>query len=288
MPPPGGGGVVWLTWVLLGQGMFAVRARCRGVHGDAATERWPDREIHTPDAGVRAGLNISHLPPGGQAHMHRCGCGLPCTERYNGDAYRGGDLMMGDLVTKPSLTDRMIRAARLETGLYNEVEADLSATNQALTVVIVAALAGGIGAALGQAMAGRPTGVVGGLIGGIIAELVGWLVWSYVMYLVGTRVFHGTATYGELLRTLGFANSPGVLLILRFVPLLGGLITLIVDIWRIVEGFIAVREALDLDNGNTVATIVVGIIAYLVVLVIVALVLGTIGLGAAVLTGGLG
>ena len=195
---------------------------------------------------------------------------------------------MGELVAKPSLTDRMVRAARLETSLYNEVEADLSATNQALTVVVVTALAGGIGAALGQAFAGRPTGVVGGLLGGIIAELVGWLVWSYVMYLVGTRVFHGTATYGELLRTLGFANSPGVLLILRFIPLLGGLIALIVGIWRIVAGFIAVREALDLDNGNTVATIVVGIIAYLVVLLIVALVLGTIGLGAAVLTGGLG
>jgi hypothetical protein len=130
--------------------------------------------------------------------------------------------------------------------------------------------------------------VVGGLIGGVIAELVGWLVWSYVMYLVGTRVFHGTATYGELLRTLGFANSPGVLLILRFVPVLGGLIALVVGIWRIVAGFIAVREALDLDNGNTLATIVVGIVAYLVVLLIVALVLGTIGLGAAVLTGGLG
>ena len=194
---------------------------------------------------------------------------------------------MGELVAKPSLTDRMVRAARLETGLYNEVEADVSATNQALTVVVITALAGGIGAALGEALGGRATGVVGGLIGGVVAELWGWLVWSYVMYLVGTRVFHGTATYGELLRTLGFANSPGVLLILRFVPVLGGLIALIVGIWRIVAGFIAVREALDLDNGNTVATIVVGIVAYLIVLLIVGVVLATLGLGAAVLTGGL-
>jgi hypothetical protein len=194
---------------------------------------------------------------------------------------------MRQLVAQPSLTDRMIRAARLETSLYNEVEADLNATPQALTVVVVTALAGGIGAALGQALAGRPTGVVGGLIGGVIAELLGWLVWSYVMYLVGTRVFHGTATYGELLRTLGFATSPGVLLVLRFIPVLGGLIALIVGIWRIVAGFIAVREALDLDNGNTVATIIVGIIAYLVVLLVVALVLAAVGLGAAALTGGL-
>ena len=65
------------------------------------------------------------------------------------------------------------------------------------------------------------------------------------------------------------------------------IIALIVGIWRIVAGFIAVREALDLDNGNTVATIVVGIVAYLIVLLIVGVVLATLGLGAAVLTGGL-
>src|SRR5919199_5850175 len=180
---------------------------------------------------------------------------------------------MGDLVTNPSLTDRMIRAARLDIGVYNEVEADLSATNQALTVVVLTAIAGGLGSAIGQALSGRPGGVAGGLVGGVIAELAGWLVWSYVMYLVGTRVFRGTATYGELLRTLGFANSPGVLLIFRFIPVLGGLLALLVGMWRIVAGFIAVREALDLDNGNTLATIVVGVVAYLIVLLVVALVL---------------
>jgi hypothetical protein len=195
---------------------------------------------------------------------------------------------MGQLVARPSLTDRMIRAARLETGLYNEVEADTSATTQALTVVVVAAIAGGIGAAIGGALTGRPSGVAGGLIGGVLTELVGWAVWSYVMYFVGTRVFHGTASYGELLRTLGFAYSPGVLLIFRFIPFLGGLIVAAVAIWRIVAGFVAVREALDLDSGNTLATIVVGIIAYIIVFAIVGLVLAAIGLSAAALTGGLG
>ena len=112
----------------------------------------------------------------------------------------------------------------------------------------------------------------------VIAELVGWAVWSYVMYFVGTRLFHGTASYGELLRTLGFAYVPGVLLILRFIPLVGGVIVVLVGIWRIVTGFIAVREALDLDTGNTIATIVVGIIGYVVVAAIVGLLLAAIGI----------
>ena len=43
------------------------------------------------------------------------------------------------------LTDRMMRAARLEPDLYEEVEADKSAMGQAMTVVVLASLAAGIG-----------------------------------------------------------------------------------------------------------------------------------------------
>jgi hypothetical protein len=192
---------------------------------------------------------------------------------------------MGQLVAQPSLTDRMIRAARLDVALYNEVEADTTANNQALTVVVLTAVASGLGAAIGAAFSGRPGLVIGGLIGAVVLELVGWAVWSYVMFFVGTKMFHGTATYGELLRTLGFAYSPGVFNILRFIPVLGGIIGLVVAIWRIITSFVAVREALDLDSGNTIAVIVVGVIAYLVVVFIVGLVLGAVGLGAAALTG---
>jgi hypothetical protein len=196
---------------------------------------------------------------------------------------------MAEIASTPSLTDRMMRAARLDTAVYNEVEADVNANTQALTVVVIAAVASGIGAAIGGSVNNAGTGaVVGGLIGGILSELIGWAVWSFVMYFVGTRLFGGTATYGELLRTLGFAYSPGVLLILRFIPFLGGLIALIVGIWRLITGFIAVREALDLDNGKTIATIIVGIIAYLIVTIIVVAILAAIGLSAAALTGNLG
>jgi hypothetical protein len=194
---------------------------------------------------------------------------------------------MREFAARSRLTERMLRAARLETSLYNEVEADVTATSQALTVVVVTAVASGIGAGLGAALSGHPAGILIGLVGAVIVELIGWLVWSYVMFLVGTRVFKGTATYGELLRTLGFAYSPGVLLILRFIPLIGGLIALVVAIWRIVAGFIAIREALDLDTGNTVATIVVGIIAYVIVLAILGVLLALVGVSAAVMTGGL-
>jgi hypothetical protein len=192
---------------------------------------------------------------------------------------------MDQSVAQSSLTDRMIRAARLDVALYNEVEADTNATSQALTVVVLVAVASGLGLLLGSIVNGRPGAAIGGLIGAIVLELLGWAVWSFVMFFVGTKLFKGTATYGELLRTLGFAYSPGVLLILRFIPVIGGIIGLIVAIWRIVAGFIAIREALDLDTGNTIATIIVGFIGYLVVAFVVGAILASLGLGAAALTG---
>jgi hypothetical protein len=192
---------------------------------------------------------------------------------------------MTEMSVNRGLTDRMVRAARLDTAVYNEVEADVDATGQALTVVVIAAVASGIGVALSAALAGRQTAIVGGLIGSVVTELIGWAIFSFVMYFVGTRFFGGTASYGELLRTTGFAYTPTILLIFRFIPFLGGIITIIVGIWRIIAAYIAVREALDLDNAKTIGTVVVGLIGYLIVAFIVSAILGAFGLSPALLAG---
>src|SRR5436305_865232 len=113
----------------------------------------------------------------------------------------------------------MKRAARLDPTLYNEVEHDESALLQAAIVVVIAAVAAGLGTALNLFEHG-PRHL--GLISEIITQLLNWVIWSYVTYFVGTRFFGGTATPGEMLRTLGFAMSPGVLNILGFIPCLGG------------------------------------------------------------------
>jgi hypothetical protein len=190
--------------------------------------------------------------------------------------------MMAYAATSSSMTSRMIRAAKLEVPLYEEVEADVTATNQALLVVLLVAVANGIGQAIGASLEGNSAALVGRLVGGILQGLIGWAVWSYVVYFVGTRFFGGTATYGELLRTLGFAESPSVLMIFSFVPVLGGILALVVGIWTLVSSFIATRQALDIDNTKTVFTILVGIVALILVFIVVGIVMAIVfGLGAA-------
>jgi len=175
------------------------------------------------------------------------------------------------------MVNRMLRAARLEVPLYEQVEADLTATNQALLVVVLVAVASGLGAAIGASIAGTSAGgLIGRLVSGLLTALIGWAVWSYVVYFVGTRFFGGTATYGELLRTLGFAESPSVLLIFSFIPVLGGILSLVVGIWTLVSSFIATRQALDIDNTKTFFTILIGAAALLIVFTIVTAILGTV------------
>jgi hypothetical protein len=193
--------------------------------------------------------------------------------------------MAMEATSSSSITNRMIRAARLEVPLYEEVEADLTATNQALLVVVLVAVASGIGSGIAGASTG---GFVGRLVFGLLSALLGWAVWSYVVYFVGTRFFGGTATYGELLRTLGFAESPSVLLILSFIPVLGGILSLVVGIWTLVCSFIATRQALDIDNTKTFFTILIGVVALVIVITIVSVIIGIVFAAGAVVGGAVG
>jgi|GraSoiStandDraft_9_1057307.scaffolds.fasta_scaffold20218_3 hypothetical protein len=163
-----------------------------------------------------------------------------------------------------AMSDRMMRAARLDPQVYEELEHDLTATGQALTVVVVVAVASGIGHALGEILGGHPGAALGGFIAGIVTALLGWAVWSFLAYIIGTKLFGGIATYGELLRTIAFAQSPGVLNILNFIPILGGLLSLVVGLWILAATIIAMRQALDFDTTKAVLTAIVGFFAYII------------------------
>jgi hypothetical protein len=178
------------------------------------------------------------------------------------------------------LVNRMIRAARLDTSLYEEVEHDSSATSQAMQVVLIVALASGIGSALWKLLTLSPIDAVTGLVGGILVAVLGWLAWALVTYIIGAKIFGGTATYGEMLRTLGFAQSPNVLLIftgiLGGIPLLGGLLRLALLIWVLLAGLIAIRQALDVGTGKAVLTAIIG---WIVMVIIVGIVASIFGIG---------
>ncbi|HET7273994.1 MAG TPA: YIP1 family protein [Longimicrobiaceae bacterium] len=159
-----------------------------------------------------------------------------------------------------SLTERMMGAAKLDVATYEEVEADSTATTQAAIVVGIVAVAQAIG------MSGEG---LSGIITGLIGAFIGWLLWAGVTYLIGDKILGGTATWGELLRTIGFAQAPGVLYVLGILPLIGGIIGFIVAIWILVAGIIAIRQALDFGTGKAILTAVLGWLAVLIPMALV-------------------
>jgi hypothetical protein len=91
---------------------------------------------------------------------------------------------------------------------------------------------------------------------------VGWFIWAGLTFLIGTKILpepQTKADLGELLRTIGFSASPGVLRIFGMIPLLGGLIALAASVWMLVAMIVAVRQALDYTStGRAVGVCVIG------------------------------
>ncbi len=163
------------------------------------------------------------------------------------------------------LLDGMVRAAKLDIDFYEKVEADKSFFGQAMAVVVLSSLAAGIGS-IGQ------TGAAG-ILTGTIAALIGWFIWAYLTYFIGTRFLaepQTRADYGELLRTIGFSSSPGIIRILGIIPGLNLIVNLVAGIWMLVAMVIAVRQALDYSStGRAVGVCIIGWIVQMVIFVII-------------------
>lgn len=169
------------------------------------------------------------------------------------------------------LIKRMLRAAKLDVTLYEEVEADQGAMGQATLVVVLSSLAAGIG--------GMGTLGFGGIIVSILTALIGWYIWAFLTYYIGSKFLPEAETqadHGEMLRTLGFSSSPGVIRVLGIIPGLYGILNFIAAIWMLVAMVIAVRQAL--DYKSTVRAVIVCVIGFAIYMVIAMLIMMIIGM----------
>jgi hypothetical protein len=169
-----------------------------------------------------------------------------------------------------SFISRMVRAARLEARVYEEVEADTGAMGQALGVVLLSSIAAGLGNFV--------RGGLSGLILGTVTALLGWYVWAYLIYLIGAKLLPAPQTqtsHGELLRTLGFASAPGVLRVVGVLPGLTGAAFLVAALWMLITTVIAVRQALDYEStARAVGVCLIGWLVQMLMLLVLLLLFG--------------
>ena len=158
------------------------------------------------------------------------------------------------------LIQRVLRALTLEPELYEEVEHDKSALPQALLIMFISSFATGLGTI--------KIGGGWGLAQSVSLSFIGWIVMSFLIYIIGTKLFPESqtrTTIGEVIRVLGFASAPGIFRAFAFVipSYLGALLLLIIWIWMFAAMVVATRQALDFKNTwNAIWVCVVGIIAY--------------------------
>ena len=167
-----------------------------------------------------------------------------------------------------SFTERIIGAATLNAQTYEEVEADSNSMGQAMTVVFLSSIAAGFGAGVG---------ILAGIVGALMS-LVAWFIWAFVTYLIGTKLLpqpQTEADIGQLLRTTGFAASPGLLRILTVIPVLGWLVGLVVSIWMLAAMVVAVRQAL--DYTSTLRAVGVCVVGWLVLVLVTSVLVGLVG-----------
>ena len=152
-----------------------------------------------------------------------------------------------------TIVGRMMRAARLEEAVYEEVEHDRDATRQAAIVVVGTSILAAVG-----------YGVVGGVVAlvlGVVVALAGWAAYAWITYFIGTRLLAGpetSADWGELARTLGFANTPAIFLVLMLVEPAAPFVVAVVVIWMLAATIVALRAALDFSWWRAVGTALIG------------------------------
>jgi hypothetical protein len=138
-----------------------------------------------------------------------------------------------------TLLNRATRAALLDSSVYEEVEEDPRSIVQAILIVLLASLAGGLGA-------GWPN--PRDIILAALLTFFGWIVWAALTYWIGARLLPEAQTradLGQLLRTIGFANAPGVFRLLGIFPSLRSIVFPVTGIWVLLTTIVAVRQALD-------------------------------------------
>ena len=170
------------------------------------------------------------------------------------------------------MLERIVGVFKLDVETFESIEHDESATGQAAMIVLAVGVLGGLGS-LAAASFMDGAGGAGGFFSSLLSTFMSWVAWSFLTYFIGTRLFGGEATMGEMLRVIGFAYAPQLL---GIIPCLGGLVGLI---WSLAAAFIGIRQGLDVSNGKTALTIIVGLLVYVGIGLLFFFVFGGAGLG---------
>ena len=149
------------------------------------------------------------------------------------------------------------KAIKFDSSVYLLAKENKSYTKYSLLIVLLASLCTGIGtSALTETTS---------ILKEIIFSLIGWILWSFIIFIVGTKIFDYKSTFQELLRTLGIAYSPGVINILGVISSISLTVVAVSLLWTILSFIFSVKETLRCSALKAILISISGFIPYLII-----------------------
>jgi len=173
-----------------------------------------------------------------------------------------------------SFAERMTGAMKADVRTFEEIEADQTALPQAVAVIVIAGIASLIGNVFRM-------GIIGGFMM-LLVNVCAYALYALIVVLIGTKVMPEPTTkadFNEGFRVIGFTAAPGVFNVLAIIPFLGPLVSLVIWIWMIVVGVVAVREVLDYSNTGRaiIVCLIAGVICWIIsVMILTPLLVGSL------------
>ncbi len=170
-------------------------------------------------------------------------------------------------VEKIPFLEKLLRAARLDSSLYESLKSDPSGLREALYAIILLNILTGIGLGVndvlsGQSITGLGSAEVPLLVGfQILLALVKWGVLTAIIFVLGVLLMKGTSKFVEVARAIGFAYAPIALQILvaftAFSLLLTDGIQLATNFWLSLALIVAVKQTLQISLGKAIIVVII-------------------------------
>ena len=161
---------------------------------------------------------------------------------------------------------RVLRAARFDARLYEELQADPTATIQALVVVLLSGLSLGFAGILGSYLQEALEAQSWVMARTVTATIAVWVTLGLLGYIVGRGILRKDVTFSMVPRAVGFASTPGVLYFGAGLGWIAGgdalaiLIIYALLVWNLIAMTVAVRHTLQVSRWASFWLSAMGII----------------------------
>lgn len=172
-----------------------------------------------------------------------------------------------------AVINRIVRLAKLDTTVFDEVKDDAAELIPALVVAAVSALLAGLGAFLYIQVnySGKPDSLfVNTAILGTLFLIAMYAVWVLVVYVMLAQIFKVSADLQSLFRTMGYAAIPLAASILMFIPVIYPVFAVVPIALLFVMSIYAVQSVTNAESNQVVIANIAGFALMVLVLGLVA------------------